>query len=258
MNGTPCHEKWQGVLASLNGRVNAVRGVEMRDGSSSLVVDLQDGQFIRKLVAAVQVSVLSDVNFGEPPLHFGWYSKIHGTICLATLVLLVFAHDAAEQEIEGCKNTRDLQVEGKGGAGATMEPMDLSWQEYEQHRRRLNAQLGLMVFALLPLPAILVAVGLSPLRMLLVVVFLGVSIGILYPMWWRTKHNPLRATVVEKRTRRIAWVCRPVGFLFGIGAMLSWSVGSISAEWVSLAFSAAAVLLLWFSYSSEKKAKQEL
>ena len=139
-----------------------------------------------------------------------------------------------------------------------MSPIDSSWQEYEKQRRRLNAQLGLVVFALLPLPAILVAVGLSPLRMLLVVVFLGLSIGILYPMWWRTKHNPLRATVIEKRTRRIAWVCRPVGFLFGIVAMLSWSVGSTASEWIGLGFSAAAVLLLWFSYSSEKTAKQEL
>ena len=78
-----------------------------------------------------------------------------------------------------------------------MGPMGESWQNYERQRRRLNARLGLMVFALLPLPAILIAVGLSPLRMLLVVASLGVSIGILYPMWWRTKHNPLRASVVE-------------------------------------------------------------
>jgi hypothetical protein len=136
--------------------------------------------------------------------------------------------------------------------------MDSIWQEYEKQWRRLKAQLGLVVFGLLPLPAILVAVGLSPVRMLLIVVFLGVSVGILYPMWWRIKHNPLRATVIEKRSRRIAWVCRPVGFLFGIAAMLSWSVGSTAAEWVTLAFSAAAVMMLWFSYSSEKKAKQEL
>ena len=78
-----------------------------------------------------------------------------------------------------------------------MGPMEESWQNYERQRRRLNARLGLMVFALLPLPAILIAVGLSPLRMLLVVASLGMSIGILYPMWWRTKHNPLRASVVE-------------------------------------------------------------
>jgi len=37
--------------------------------------------------------------------------------------------------------------------------MDLTWQEYEQQRRRLNARLGLVVLALLPLPAILIAVG---------------------------------------------------------------------------------------------------
>jgi hypothetical protein len=139
-----------------------------------------------------------------------------------------------------------------------MGPMEVSWQEYEQRRRRLNARLGLVVLALLPLPAILIAVGLSPLRMLLVVVLVGVSIGILYPMWWRTQHNPRRASVVETRGRRIAWVCRPSGFLCGFAAMLSWSVGSVAAEWVALAFGAAAALLLSFSYFSDKKAEQKL
>src|ERR1700688_235223 len=76
----------------------------------------------------------------------------------------------------------------------TMGPMEESWQNYERQRRRLNARLGLMVFAFLPLPAILIAVGLSPLRMLLAVASLGMAIGILYPMWWRSKHNPLRAS----------------------------------------------------------------
>jgi hypothetical protein len=132
------------------------------------------------------------------------------------------------------------------------------WQNYEQQRRCLNARLGLIVFALLPLPAILIAVGLSPLRMLLAVASLGMSIGILYPLWWRTKHNPLRASFVETRTRRIAWVCRPSGFLCGVAAMLSWSVGSTAAEWVALAFAAAAFWLLWFSYSSYKKAEEKL
>jgi len=139
-----------------------------------------------------------------------------------------------------------------------MAPMGKSWLNYERQRRRLNARLGLMVFALLPLPAILIAIGLSPLRMLLIVASLGVSIGILYPLWWRTKHNPLRASVVERRTRRIAWICRPSGFLCGLAATLSWSVGSMAAEWVALGFVAAAALLLRFSYLSDKKAEQNL
>jgi peptidoglycan/LPS O-acetylase OafA/YrhL len=139
-----------------------------------------------------------------------------------------------------------------------MGPIELSWQEYEQQRRRLNARLGLVVLALLPLPAILIAVGLSPPRMLLIVVSLGVGAGILYPLWWRTKHNPVRDSVGETRTRRVAWVCRPSGFLCGLAAMLSWSVGSTAAQWVSLAFGVAAALLLCFSYFSDKKIEQKL
>src|SRR6266849_7421308 len=139
-----------------------------------------------------------------------------------------------------------------------MGPMEESWKDYERQRRCLNTRLGLMVFALLPLPAILIAVGLSPVKMLLAVASLGMSIGILYPLWWRTKHNPLRASVVERRTRRIAWTCRPSGFLCGMAAMLSWSVGTEAAEWVALAFAATAFLLLWFSHFSDRKAEQKL
>src|ERR1700688_4250175 len=109
-------------------------------------------------------------------------------------------------------------------------PMQESWENYDRQRRRLNARLGLMVFALLPLPAILIAVGLSPLRMLVAVASLGMSVGILYPMWWRSKHNPLRASAVEARTRRIAWICRPSGFLCGLAAALSWSAGGRADE----------------------------
>jgi len=139
---------------------------------------------------------------------------------------------------------------------ATMGPTEESWQNYEQQRRRLNTRLGLLVFALLPLPAILIAAGISPVWMLLIVASLGALLGILYPMWWRTKHHPLRAAAVEARPRRIAWVCRPSGFLCGLAGTLSWSVGGGTAEWVGLAFSAAGALLLCFSYFSDKKAAQ--
>src|SRR3984893_10248935 len=132
--------------------------------------------------------------------------------------------------------------------------MQESWENYDRQRRRLNARLGLMVFALLPLPAILIVVGLSPLKMLLAVVWMVMRIWILLAIWWRTKHNPLRASAVEARSRRIAWVCRPSGFLCGLAATLSWSVGSEAAELIALAFAATAALLLSFSYFSDKKA----
>jgi hypothetical protein len=40
--------------------------------------------------------------------------------------------------------------------------------------------------------------------------------------------------------------------------MLSWSVGSVAAEWVAVACGAVAALLLSFSYFSDKKAEQKL
>jgi hypothetical protein len=139
-----------------------------------------------------------------------------------------------------------------------MGPMEESWQNYQRQRRRLNARLGLMVFALLPLPGILIGVGLSPLRMLLAVALLGMSIGILYPMWWRTRHNPLRASAVEARTRRIAWLCRPSAFLCGLAAALSWSVSGRVSELVGTVFCVVGALLLGFSHVCDKRAEQDL
>src|SRR3984893_7118560 len=136
--------------------------------------------------------------------------------------------------------------------------MQESWENYDRQRRRLNARLGLMVFALLPLPAILIVVGLCPLKLVLAVVSRGISIGILFPMWWRTKHNPLRASAVEARSRRIAWVCRPIGFFCGLAATLSWSVGGRAADLGGVAFGVAAASLLAFSYFSDKRAEHEL
>jgi hypothetical protein len=136
--------------------------------------------------------------------------------------------------------------------------MQESWENYDRQRRRLHAKLGLLVLALLPLPAILIAIGLSPLRMLLLVTFLGAIIGILYPMWWRTNHSPFRASAEETRTRRIAWVCRPGGFLCGLAAALSWLVGGRAAELVGVAFGIASAILLVFAYFSDKRAEHKL
>jgi hypothetical protein len=129
---------------------------------------------------------------------------------------------------------------------------------YEQQQRRLNARSGLLVLALLPLPAILIGVGLSALRMLMIIVSWGGGVGILFPIWWRTKYHPFRDSAVERRTRRIAWVCVPAAFLSAVVAMLFWSVGTRAAEWIGAVFGIAAVFLLWFSFSSDQKAKHSL
>ena len=141
-----------------------------------------------------------------------------------------------------------------------MGPMEESWQNYERQRRRLNARLGLMVFALLPLPAILMAVGLSPLRMLLVVASLGVE------------YRDSVSDVVEDEAQSTS--CFGVrkgvrggspGFAGQVGlscghrsnvVLVGWQPKA--AEWVGLAFGVAAVLLLCCSHFSDKKAERKL
>jgi peptidoglycan/LPS O-acetylase OafA/YrhL len=77
-------------------------------------------------------------------------------------------------------------------------------------------------------------------------------------MWWRMKHHPFRDSAVERRTRRIAWVCRPAALLFAVVAMFSWSEGTRAAEWIGVALGIAGAFLMWFSLSSHQKAKHNL
>jgi len=80
--------------------------------------------------------------------------------------------------------------------------------------------------ALIPLPAILLHARFEPLQMLATIVVLAVGVGIVYPVWWRSKHHPGREDGREKRARRIAVVCRTVAFASLVGVMVSWVVGS--------------------------------
>ncbi len=138
-----------------------------------------------------------------------------------------------------------------------MGPREETRQNYERQRRLLNARLGLMVSR----PSIA-----SDLNCRWTFSAEDAAGSCVLGRQYRDSvsvvvedaHNPLRASVGERRTRRIAWICRPNGFLCGLAAMLSWSVGTQAAKWVALAFAAAAFLLLWFSHFSDRKAEQEL
>ena len=63
-----------------------------------------------------------------------------------------------------------------------MGQMELSWQEYERRRRRLNSRLGIYILAMIPVPLILLARGVPPLWMLLTVICGAVGIGVVYPL----------------------------------------------------------------------------
>ena len=56
---------------------------------------------------------------------------------------------------------------------------------------------------LIPLPAILLHARFEPLKMLVTVMVVAVGVGIVYPVWWRSKHHPYREDEREKRTRLI-------------------------------------------------------
>src|SRR5260370_42464761 len=117
-----------------------------------------------------------------------------------------------------------------------MNSKTLALDQYTRDRRRLNSRLGLGMVALIPLPAILLRARFEPLQMLADVVGIALGVGIVYPVWRRSKHHPCREDGREKRARRIAVVCRTVAFASLIGVMVSWVVGSNVSSWIALAF----------------------
>ena len=96
--------------------------------------------------------------------------------------------------------------------------------------------------AMIPLPAILLHVRLEPLEMLVTGVAVAVGVGIIYPVWWRSKHHPYRQDEREKRTRLVVLGCRTAAFVSLIGFMVSWVVGTDVSSWTALALLAAGVV----------------
>ena len=136
-----------------------------------------------------------------------------------------------------------------------MNAKTLALDQYNRDRRRLNMRLGLLMVLLIPLPAILLRARFEPLQMLTLIVVVALSVGVIYPVWWRSKHHPYREDRREKRARRIAVVCRTVAFLSLIGVLVSWVVGSNVSSWIALAFLAtgAAAFIVGFEVDDRWK-----
>src|SRR5437773_7968385 len=139
-----------------------------------------------------------------------------------------------------------------------MNAKTLDLEQYTRDRRRLNTRLGLLVVVLIPLPAILLHARFEPLQMLATVVIVAVGVGIVYPVWWRSKHHPYREDGREKRTRLIAAACRTLAFVSLVGIMVSWVVGSDLSSWIALAFLVAGGAAVVVGFEVEERWKRIL
>jgi hypothetical protein len=101
----------------------------------------------------------------------------------------------------------------------------MKWNEYEQSRRQLNIRLGFVVFGMTLIPSILLTVGVGPVMMLMATITLGVLVGILYPIWWRSKHHPEKDNMEERRLRRRLYVGRPMCVLSFVASAIAWAMG---------------------------------
>jgi uncharacterized membrane protein len=111
---------------------------------------------------------------------------------------------------------------------------------------------------LIPLPAILLHARFEPLQMLAIIVVLAVGLGIVYPVWWRSRHHPYREDRREKRTRLMGVTCRTVAFISLVGFMVSWVVGSSVSSWIALTFLAAVATAFVIGFEVEARWKRIL
>ena len=139
-----------------------------------------------------------------------------------------------------------------------MSAKTLTLDQYARDRRRLNTRLGLLVVALIPLPAILLHARFEPLQMLATVMVIAVGAGIAYPVWWRAKHHPYRDDPCEKRTRLVSVTCRTVAFVSLVGFMVSWVVGTDQSAWTALVFLAAGATAIIIGIEIEGRWKRIL
>lgn len=140
----------------------------------------------------------------------------------------------------------------------TMNARTLALDQYTRDRRRLNTRLGLLMVALIPVPAILLRARFEPFQMLATVVALAVGVGIVYPVWWRSKHHPYREDGREQRSRCVAAVCRIVAFVSLVGFMVSLVVGSGVSSWIALALLAAGAVAFVVGFEVEERWKRIL
>ena len=111
---------------------------------------------------------------------------------------------------------------------------------------------------LIPLPAILLRVRFQPLEMLALVVVIALAVGVIYPLWWRSRNHPYREDGREQRTRRIAIACRTLAFVSLVGAMVSWVVGTDVSSWIALTFLAAGAAAFVVAIEVEERWKRVL
>jgi archaellum biogenesis protein FlaJ (TadC family) len=139
-----------------------------------------------------------------------------------------------------------------------MNPKALTLNQYARDLRRLNARLGLVMVAMIPVSVILLRARFEPLQMLATVVLLAVGLGIVYPVWWRSKHHPYREDAREKRTRLISVTCRTIAFVSLVGFMVSWVVGTDDSAWIVLVLLAAGTTALIIGVEVEERWKRML
>ena len=139
-----------------------------------------------------------------------------------------------------------------------MNAKALALDQYTRGRRRLNTRLGPLIVAMIPLPAVLLRARFEPLQMLATIVVVAVGVGIIYPMWWRSKHHPHREDGREQRTRCIAVVCRTVASVSLVGFMVTWVVGSDMSSWIASVFLLAGAAALIVGFEVEDRWKRIL
>lgn len=120
---------------------------------------------------------------------------------------------------------------------------ELALHDYDRNRRKVLRRVGYVLLAILPLPVLLSKTHASPLAILSIALIPAFVLGVIVPVVYRRRYHPDRDLKSERRFTALALVCRPVGFLLGVAALLGMAMDSPVASHAGMVTAVVGVIV---------------
>jgi len=126
---------------------------------------------------------------------------------------------------------------------AMMTQAEVVLQNYDRDRRKVQRRVGYVLLVLLPLPVLLFKAHASSLVILCVALVPALVLGVIVPIVYRRRYHPDHGLKSERRFTALALICRPLGFVLGVVALVAMAMDSPAASHTGIASALAGVIV---------------
>lgn len=113
---------------------------------------------------------------------------------------------------------------------AMISQAEMALRDYDRDRRKVQRRAGYVLLLLLPLPVLLFRAHVSPLVILFVALVPAFVLGVIVPVVYRRRYHPDRGLKSQRRFTVLALICRPLGFVLGVVALVAMAMDSPAAN----------------------------